>query len=89
MLNSDEGIESCIFTTQCCITLKFQTMSSIRWNNLNLKYQRFTRLGSTAIWIWNLLFVAKTQFLSPSNFGYIFPLEKQRSERSYKCADMI
>ena len=38
-----------IFATQCCITLIFQTMSSVRSNNLSLKYQRLTLSGCSDI----------------------------------------
>ena len=30
------------FATQCCRPLVFQTMNSVRSNNLSLKYQRFS-----------------------------------------------
>ena len=39
-------------------------MNSVRSNNISLKYQRFTTLGSKDIGIINSKFVAKTQFLS-------------------------
>ena len=44
-------------------------MSSVRSNNISLKYQRFTRLDSNDIGIINSEFVAKTQFLgeNPEN----------------------
>ena len=38
-------------------------MNSIRSNNISLKYQRFTTLGSKDIEIRKSEFVAKTQFL--------------------------
>ena len=38
-------------------------MNSVRSNNISLKYQRFTTLGSKDIGIINSEFVAKTQFL--------------------------
>ena len=43
--------------------LIFQTISSVRSNNISLKYQRFTTLGFKDIVIINSEFVAKTQFL--------------------------
>ena len=39
-------------------------MNSVRSNNISLKYQRFTTLGSKDIGIINSEFVATTQFLS-------------------------
>ena len=41
----------------------FQTMNSVRSNNISLKYQRFTTLDSKDIGIINSEFAAKTQFL--------------------------
>ena len=41
----------------------FQTMNSVKLNNLSLKYQRFTPLGCKDIGIRIFEFVAKTQFL--------------------------
>ena len=38
-------------------------MNSVRSNNISLKYQKFTTLGSKDIEIINSEFVAKTQFL--------------------------
>jgi len=38
-------------------------MNSVRSNNISLKYQRFTTLGSKDIGIIKSEFVAKTQFL--------------------------
>ena len=43
--------------------LTIQTMTSIRSNNISLKYQRFTTLGSKDRGIRKSEFVAKTQFL--------------------------
>ena len=43
--------------------LKFQTMTSVRSNNISLKYQRFTTLGLKDIGIIKSEFVAKTQFV--------------------------
>ena len=40
-------------------------MNSVRSNNISLKYQRCTTLGSNDIGIINSEFVAKTQFLYP------------------------
>ena len=42
----------------------FQTMNSVRSNNLSLKYQKFTTLDSKDKGIIKLEFVTKTQFLS-------------------------
>ena len=41
----------------------FQTMNSVRWKNLSLKYQRFTPSGGKNIGISKSEFVTKTQFL--------------------------
>ena len=38
-----------IFGSKCCRPYIFQTMNSVRSNNLNLKYQRFTKSGSKDI----------------------------------------
>ena len=51
-----KGIESFsqtpyIFGFQCCRHLTFQTMTSVGSNNISLKYQRFTTLGSKDIGI--------------------------------------
>ena len=43
--------------------LTFQTMTFVRSNNINVKYQRFMTLGSKDIGIKNSEFVAQTQFL--------------------------
>ena len=50
-----------IFATQSLKHEIFQTMSSVRSNNLCLKYQRFTPSGYKEIWIRKLEFVADTQ----------------------------
>ena len=42
-------------------------MNSVRSNNISLKYQRFTTLGSKDIRIIKSEFVAKTQFVSGSS----------------------
>ena len=52
-----------IFGFQWRRPLKFQTMTSVRSNNLSLKYQRFTALGFKDIGIRKSEFAAKTQFL--------------------------
>ena len=60
-----------MFKTQCCRPLKFQTMKSVRLNNLSLKYQISIRL-SKEIGIRKLALVANTQFLfaqTSSKFG--------------------
>ena len=41
----------------------FQTKNSVRSNNIGLKYQRFTTLGSKDIGIITSEFVAETQLL--------------------------
>ena len=45
-------------------------MNYIRSNNISLKYQTFTTLGSKDIRIINSEFVAKTQFLWGQGGGY-------------------
>ena len=45
-------------------------MISVRLNNQNLKYQRFTPLGCKDIGIRKSEFVTKTQFLCPCNQLY-------------------
>jgi len=59
LLFSDPNISA----TQCHGPWIFQTINSVRWNNLSLKYQRFTRSGCEDIGIRKFEFVAKTQFL--------------------------
>ena len=50
-----------IFETECFRFLKFQTMNSVRSNNLSLNYQRFTRTPSCKdMEISKFEFVAKT-----------------------------
>ena len=39
-----------IFATLCRRPLIFQTVNSVRWNSLCLKYQRFTLSGAAKIW---------------------------------------
>ena len=53
----------CIFATQCRRPWIFQTMNSIRSNNLSLKYHRFTTSTSKDIEVYIFDFVPKTQFL--------------------------
>ena len=55
-----------IFAAQCRRPLIFQTINSVRSNNLGLKYQRFTRSGCKDAGIKKSEFVAKTQFLTGS-----------------------
>ena len=55
-----------IAATQCCRLLKFQTMNTVRSNNVSLKYQRFILSGCKDIRIKKIELVAKTQFLSGS-----------------------
>ena len=52
-----------IFGTKYCRPWIFQTMNSVKSNNLSLKYQRFTTSGSKDIGVSTFEFVAKTQFL--------------------------
>ena len=52
-----------IFGFQRRKPLKFQTMTFVRSNNISLKYQRFTTLGSKDIGIRKSEFVAKSQFI--------------------------
>ena len=54
-----------IFGFQRRKPLIFQTMTFVRSNNISLKYQKFTTLGSKDIEIRKTEFVAKTQFLCP------------------------
>ena len=56
--------DSYIFATLCRRPQIFQTMNSVRSNNLSLKYQSFTTVGCKDIGIRKFEFVAKTQFLS-------------------------
>ena len=70
-LISTKGIESLslwfsnlyIFVIQCRRPLIFQTMNSVRWKNLSLKYQRITPSGGKNIGIRKSELVTKTQFL--------------------------
>jgi len=55
--------KSYIFGFQCRRPLIFQTMNSVRSNNISLKYQRFTTLDLKDIVIIKSEFVAKSQFL--------------------------
>ena len=55
--------KSYIFRFQCPRPKIFQTMNSVRSNNISLKYQRFTTFGSKDIGIIKSEFVEKTQFL--------------------------
>ena len=60
-----KGIE---YLTQTLIfKLKFQTTTSVKPNNISLKYQKFTTLGSKDIETRKSEFVAKTQFLCAHN----------------------
>ena len=52
-----------IFGFQRRKPLKFQTMTFVRSNNISLKYQRFTTMGSKDIGIRKSEFVAKSQFI--------------------------
>jgi len=55
-------------------------MNSVRSNNLSLKYQRFTTLGSKDIRIINSEFVARSQFLCIYHFCNIrFILNNHRN----------
>ena len=53
----------------------FQTMTFVKSNNISLKYQRFTTLGSKDNVSRKSEFVAKTQFLYPS-FNDVLDLDK-------------
>ena len=61
-----------MFTTKCRITWIFQTMISVRTNNLSLKDQKFTLFGLKDMEIRKFEFVAKTQFLY---FLFNFPVK--------------
>ena len=52
-----------ISTTRCRRHSIFQTMNSVRLNNLSFKYQKFISSGCKDIEIRTFKFVAKTQFL--------------------------
>jgi len=53
-----------IFANQCIISsFIFQTMNSVRSNNIRLKYHRFTPSGCKGLGIRKFEFVSKTQFL--------------------------
>ena len=52
-----------ILATQCRRPKIFQTINSVRSNNVSLKYQTFISTGSRDIEIRNFEVVAKTQFL--------------------------
>ena len=52
-----------IFRFQCRKPLIFKTMTSVRSNNISLKYQRFMTLGFKDIGIRRSEFVAKNQLL--------------------------
>ena len=49
-----------IFATRCCRPLIFQTMISVRSNNLSLQYLRFTLSGCKNIGLRTFKFVTKT-----------------------------
>ena len=53
-----------IFATKCRRPWIFQTMNSVRANNLSLKFQTFTPLVCENIGIRQFEFVTKTQVLS-------------------------
>ena len=53
------------FATQCRRPKIFQTMNSVRSDNLSLKYQRFILSGCQDIGVRKFEFVAKTHFLWP------------------------
>ena len=52
-----------IFATQCRRPYIFQTMNSVRLNNVSLKYQRPSPSGCKDIGIRKFEFAEKTQFL--------------------------
>ena len=69
-----------IFRFQCRRSLIFQTMSSVRSNNISLKYQRFTTLGFQDIGIRKSEFVSKNQLLWKSiNWYKVAISRKQKS----------
>ena len=51
-----------IFATQCRRSYVFQTINSLRLNNLSLKYQMFMPSGCKDIQIKKFEFVTKTEF---------------------------
>ena len=52
-----------MFAIRCCRPFIFQTINSVRINNLSLKYSWFTPPGCKDIGIRQFEFVPKTQFL--------------------------
>ena len=62
-------------------------MNSVRSNNLSLKYQSFTTLGCKDIGIWNLEFVAKTQFLY-NNYNICYVINQFPSKKSIKTGTL-
>ena len=62
IIKGSKGIANHLDATRCRKPLIFQTMISVRSNNLSSKYQRFTPSGCKEIRSFE--FVAKTQFLS-------------------------
>ena len=69
-----------IFRFQCRRSLIFQTMNSVRSNNISLKYQRFTTLGFQDIGIRKSEFVSKNQLLWKSiNWYKVAISRKQKS----------
>ena len=62
-----------IFATQCRRPQIFQTMNSVRSNNISLKYQSFTLSGCIYIGIRKVRFVAKHQFLLKHFHMQFFP----------------
>ena len=59
-----------ILATQCHRPQIFQTISSVRSNNLSLKFQRFTPTGCRDIEMRKFEFAAKTQFLSKHRYNH-------------------
>ena len=64
IIKGSKGIANHLDATRCRKPLIFQTMISVRSNNLILKYQRFTPSGFKYIGLRTFKFVANTQFLN-------------------------
>ena len=72
-----------IFTTQCRRPLIFQTMNSVRPNNLSLKYQRFTSSDCKDIGIRQLEFVKNNSaplFSFQGGSLIIFRIQRQNNK---------
>ena len=73
-----------IFATQCCRPWIFQTINSVRSNNLSLKYQRFRPPGCRDIGFRNFEFVAKLNFFRFRNQILRFLCFYEMYMKSYK-----